>query len=335
VAQDVPDWQKVVKVVPSFVPGTDVPDWEKVVIGPGGSSLGGYASLTGPGETVTPGQLTQAGAFAVTGELSFFGVPLAPQQPVPTTLGEVITYLGNYGLWGSSYAYDTYIAGLGPAVWYKFNEASGPNVTDYSGNGHTGSYASSGVTYQVMPGPISGSSAAGFDGATGGASASTYHQLTPTSAFTVVVWFQGVPSIWAPSLASTADVFNVHGGLNLLVGTLGGNATIAAGFGTLTGFGIIQPTFTADTNWHMIAFVGGYELPSGPYAGDWTFLMLDGVVIDAYTGGPFTYEPGGNVFNFGIPYGADNYYQGNVAQFTYWDSTALTPAQIATAYGYA
>jgi hypothetical protein len=65
VATDVEDWQKVVTVVPSFVPGTDVPDWETVVVGPGGGSVGGYASLTGPGETATPGDLDQEGGFTV------------------------------------------------------------------------------------------------------------------------------------------------------------------------------------------------------------------------------------------------------------------------------
>lgn len=32
---------------------------------PGGGGGGGYASLTGPGQTVTPGALTQAGAFTI------------------------------------------------------------------------------------------------------------------------------------------------------------------------------------------------------------------------------------------------------------------------------
>ena len=65
-AMDVPDWEKVVTVVPSFVAGDDVPDWEKVVIGPGNTPIGGgYLSLTGPGETQTPGDLTQAGGFTV------------------------------------------------------------------------------------------------------------------------------------------------------------------------------------------------------------------------------------------------------------------------------
>lgn len=43
-AMDVPDWEKVVTVVPSFVAGDDVPDWEKVVIGPGNTPIGGGAA---------------------------------------------------------------------------------------------------------------------------------------------------------------------------------------------------------------------------------------------------------------------------------------------------
>lgn len=64
-AQDAPDWQRVVNVTAG--PGmTDAPDWERVVVGPGGGSVGGgYASLTGAGETSTPGDLKQIGGFVV------------------------------------------------------------------------------------------------------------------------------------------------------------------------------------------------------------------------------------------------------------------------------
>lgn len=43
---------------------TDAPDWTDTVEDQGGGA-GGYASLTGPGETVTPGELDQAGPFVV------------------------------------------------------------------------------------------------------------------------------------------------------------------------------------------------------------------------------------------------------------------------------
>jgi hypothetical protein len=44
--------------------GADFPDWTIAVVDTGGGS-GGYASLTGPGQTATPGDLTQEGGFFV------------------------------------------------------------------------------------------------------------------------------------------------------------------------------------------------------------------------------------------------------------------------------
>lgn len=63
-ASDAPDYQTVIVIVP---PGTstDCPDWQHQVTGPGGTGVGGYASLTGPGETSTDGALYQTGAFYV------------------------------------------------------------------------------------------------------------------------------------------------------------------------------------------------------------------------------------------------------------------------------
>ena len=62
---DAPDWRKIVTVVAGG-PVSDAPDWERVVTGPGGGSIGGgYSSLTGAGETATPGDLAQAGGLKV------------------------------------------------------------------------------------------------------------------------------------------------------------------------------------------------------------------------------------------------------------------------------
>lgn len=58
------------------------PDWQRVIVGPGGSVVGGFASLTGPGETATPGDLTQAGGFDV-------------QVPAGDAIGFNVTVLAN------------------------------------------------------------------------------------------------------------------------------------------------------------------------------------------------------------------------------------------------
>jgi hypothetical protein len=58
-----PDFQYTVTSV--LTVGAGAPDFQRVIVGPGGTSVGGYASLTGPGQTATPGDLTQAGGLEV------------------------------------------------------------------------------------------------------------------------------------------------------------------------------------------------------------------------------------------------------------------------------
>ena len=62
---DAPDFQMT--VVTTDMAEADAPDFQHTVVGPGGTPIGGagYASLTGAGETVTPGDLVQAGGFKV------------------------------------------------------------------------------------------------------------------------------------------------------------------------------------------------------------------------------------------------------------------------------
>ena len=63
---DAPDFQTTVTI--TLTPPTDDnPDWQQTITGPGGTfpGGGGYASLTGPGQSATPGELDQAGAFMV------------------------------------------------------------------------------------------------------------------------------------------------------------------------------------------------------------------------------------------------------------------------------
>jgi hypothetical protein len=65
---DSPDFQKTVQV--NTVAEADNPDWQETVTAPGGAPIGGtYASLTGAGQTETPGALTQEGDFTIGGDL--------------------------------------------------------------------------------------------------------------------------------------------------------------------------------------------------------------------------------------------------------------------------
>ncbi len=129
--KDSPDFQLTITV--DTVAPNDSPDWQITAVGPGGASVGGYKSLTGPGETATPGDLTQAGGFTVNdtvgdgielysngpvqvqtnlvGKLAFFNGTPVVQQPLPTTLAEVISYLANYNLWQGTITTPTIVNG--------------------------------------------------------------------------------------------------------------------------------------------------------------------------------------------------------------------------------
>jgi hypothetical protein len=86
---DSPDFQ--VTIVVQTVPTNDNPDWQITATGPGGTPLaGGYASLTGPGATATPGKLTQAGGLEVDD-------PAGDGFTVNTTGGVSITQTGAAG----------------------------------------------------------------------------------------------------------------------------------------------------------------------------------------------------------------------------------------------
>ena len=61
---DSPDWQEVANIT-SAAAMSDGPDWQNVITPAGGGSFGGYASLTGPGQTASPGDLTQEGGLQV------------------------------------------------------------------------------------------------------------------------------------------------------------------------------------------------------------------------------------------------------------------------------
>lgn len=63
---DSPDYQETAVTVSATGDTPDAPDYQRVVVGPGAVPIGGgYKSLTGDGETTTPGDLTQAGGLTV------------------------------------------------------------------------------------------------------------------------------------------------------------------------------------------------------------------------------------------------------------------------------
>lgn len=86
---DSPDWSEVVNITSAALM-TDGPDWQSVITPAGGGSFGGYASLTGPGETATPGDLTQLGGLSVeVPPTSGTGLSLQNQAPIELVIQDI------------------------------------------------------------------------------------------------------------------------------------------------------------------------------------------------------------------------------------------------------
>ncbi len=221
--------------------------------------------------------------------------------------------------------YDAYIASLSPTLWWKAAEASGTVAADSSGNGHNGTYSSSGVTYGVT-GPIPGDTAVSFDGATG--CITSVYAPASGSAMSAIAWWKGLPTIWAPALFVTADSFSSGNGFMLLVGTLSGSSQLD--------FFVASPNLSDhppnDSAWHMI---GASKKTGGTFDGtNDMILCIDGVqVAGLYTGA--TFPVSGNHIQAGAPYGADSFYPGDCGQFAFWDGVGITPAQYAHAFSLA
>jgi hypothetical protein len=80
VSADFEDWTRGLELVTDDM--SDFPDWTVAAQVTGGGG-GGYASLTGDGQTDTPGELDQAGRFTITdlGMTADFGGAVGPLSP--------------------------------------------------------------------------------------------------------------------------------------------------------------------------------------------------------------------------------------------------------------
>jgi hypothetical protein len=155
----------------------DVPDTGIVTINATGSGGGGYASLTGPGETTTPGDLTQAGGFTVNDSLGDginFNSPLngvnvtAGSFSSETTAGTgleddssdgiVLDETGSGGILIQSISGITLTNG-GTGLGILLN--GGPYITVGASGDTVGFYGQSGITKPTITGSRGGNAALG------------------------------------------------------------------------------------------------------------------------------------------------------------------------------
>jgi galactose oxidase len=187
-----------------------------------------------------------------------------------------------------SSAYGQAVNTAGPALNWPLSDATGsPSAADVSGNRDSGTYSTTGVTYQT-PSPVEGATGSGIT-LNGGQVVSTQPQQTPTS-YSEQLWFK-TSSTSGGQLATYSNGKNQD---RLVYMTTGGNLD----FGVYTGktVAIQSPGAYNDGNWHFVVatqgsdgmhlYVDGQQVASGPtttaqsYLGSW---QLGGV---ANTGWP-------------------------------------------------
>lgn len=228
--------------------------------------------------------------------------------------------------------WNPYLPSLNPTLWYPMNESSGLVAHDATGNGHDGAYASSGVTYGIV-GPVTGETAVIFDGTTG--CITSPYIPSSTTAWSAVIWFNGLPGLWAPFLFGTDFTFSTGKGLSLIQGFLSGNYLLEAwGFADI-GSQLLSMNWPSPLNgWHMLTLTFGPSISIDTVFYQRGLLYVDGepfIVQAEYPVGP--YIPSGNPLLIGKPYGSEAYYPGKVGQFVFWDGIQLTAQQIAYLYG--
>lgn len=154
---DFADWTHGITIVESGAPMTDFADWTiPVEVVPGGGGTG-YASLTGNGETHTPGNLTQEGGLSVFDTIGGgFVVGATGVIDIETTNGNPVKLVNN-GTGGTT----IHSSGSGPVtiladgnsggVQVKANNGSGTNFVDIQAVGNGGGVAiAAGLTVDLL-----------------------------------------------------------------------------------------------------------------------------------------------------------------------------------------
>lgn len=190
---------------------------------------------------------------------------------VPSTIAGVL----NPKTAHASSAYESAVLGDSPSVYHRLGESSGTTAADDSGNGVTGAYASSGVTYGVG-GAVSGDADTAVTD-TGGntlVTASDSGLPSGSSARTMEMW-----------LKTTADPTSSSGSNSYTILMLYGSSPNSGSDDSFAGIYMFSPTSL------MVGY--GYsdeEYFTAPYAlndGQWHLLDVasDGTYIDTYVDG--------------------------------------------------
>src|SRR5947209_8557150 len=88
--------------------------------------------------------------------------------------------------------YSDAVLASNPNSYWRLDDATGTAAVDSSGNGHTGTYSATGVTYGVAGATADGDKAVSFDGSSGVMTGA--YAATPS--FTVEAWAKSASANW-------------------------------------------------------------------------------------------------------------------------------------------
>ncbi len=231
-------------------------------------------------------------------------------------------------------SYSAHVLGLHPSAYYRLAETSGTTAADASGNGVTGTYATSGVTYGV-PGPLTSQSdsavsylSPGRDFTTPAIAASDTSLPMGASPRTEEVWFK--------STALPTGCFGSASWDGMLAIGYGSNASSTSYFGigvcaTQVAVGQIDASGPTDVASSPVALnSGGWNLLDATYDGTTIDVYVDGQLAGSFAATLATVPGSGLAIGEGTlnPFGAEyTGFYGSIGEPAVYP-TALTPAEI-------
>jgi hypothetical protein len=189
---------------------------------------------------------------ALPGPYMLFAIDSSGTPSVSTTL-----MVSNVASGGAGNGYSQSVLSNNPAIYWPLNDASGTTASDLSGNGDTGIYSSTGVTYGASS-PVEGGTVGGvtLDGSSGEIRAS--QEIADPSTYSESMWFQSTTdaggylmSFVSPgSNGSSTDDHQVWMNDDGQLSIKGSKA------GGLTN---VSPDAYNDGNWHYVVAVGNSQ----------------------------------------------------------------------------
>ena len=293
----------------------------------GAQSYTGYWQLGGTTNTGWPNRGTGAFTGSISDAALYLSTELtgtqiqAEYQASPassSTTGTTPPSNGN--------AYQKDVISTGPSAYWPLADASGSAASDESGNGNTGVYSKTGITYGVSS-PVESTGGLGITLAATGQVVSAHAVTTPTT-YSEELWFKtstttgGNLATFGDSVNGTAS--NTEQDRSIYM-TAAGNLVFATWpQQTIT---IQSPATYNNGKWHFVV---------ATQSSDGMHLYVDGQLVASNTttgAQPYTgYWQLGGTTNTGWPNRGTGAFTGSISDAALYLSTELTASQVSTLY---